>query len=157
MAPTDAERIAGALTTVIRRARLPEVHERVAKAAGIDLDRGGYVVLHQIGDWGPLRISDLAERLGVTLPTASRHVSRLEARGYLDRSTEPDDARVCRVALSAAGRDAVRHVAAARRDAVADLLSAWPDADRADLARLLDRLVDTLTSAERDRSAQRTG
>lgn len=141
---TDAQRIADALTTIVRRARLPDVHERVARAAGIDLDRAGYVVLSHVREWQPLRISDLAARLDVTLPTVSRHVSRLETAGYVIRTTDPEDARACQVTLSDAGEEAVAHIGAARRDAVADLLARWPERDRRRLADLLDRLVATL-------------
>ncbi len=140
-----AARIAESLATVVRRARLPGAYEAVVRSTGVDIDRSHYVVLSSVREWGPLRISELAERLGVTVPTASRHVTTLEERGYLGRTPDPADARAWQVELTDAGQQVVASVSAARSDAVADLLSTWPAADRADLARLLENLVDALT------------
>jgi len=68
-----------------------------------------------------LRITDLIEDALLTQAGVSRLVARLEKRGLVERRSDPQDARVCRVALTDEGRDVqrrlgqahARHVAAA--------------------------------------------
>ena len=62
---------------------------------------------------GPLPVGELARRMGVSQQAASKAAAELERLGYLERSPDPADARVRRLALSARGREAV----AAGRDA----------------------------------------
>ncbi len=74
----------------------------------------------------------LAERLGVSVPSASRAVDDLVKRDLASRAEDPEDRRVRRVSLTAAGRELTDHVMAAR---VAGL----------------ERFVTTLSAPERRR------
>jgi DNA-binding MarR family transcriptional regulator len=146
---TDLER---ALTRLIRRAFLPTVGEATRRAAGVNLERAAYVTLVRIAALDGARLSDLAAALGIDVSTASRHVKRLVDAGYVEVSTDPDDARARRYRPSAAGTDALCRVRDARRSHLARVLDGWDEDDVTRLAEGLDRLVDTLEADERDRS-----
>lgn len=140
--------VEAALTTLVRRAKLPEAHAAVAQTAGVALDRVAYVVLTRISEWEPLRLSQLAQRLGADVSTASRHVHQLELDGYVERIQDPSDRRAWLLSLTPTGADAVARVRSARQTAVARLLEDWPADDRRELARLLGRLVEALTHGD---------
>lgn len=56
------------------------------------------------------RVSEVAGRVGVTLPATGRLLRRLERRGLLALETDPDDRRATRARLTEAGqatRDAI--------------------------------------------------
>ncbi len=103
------------------------------------MDRYTYAVLALLDEHGPLGLAELARRLAVTKPTASRHVSRLAAAGLV--TSRPDRApRAMQVVLTAAGDAQVARVAAIRRAGLAEALRDWPHADVTALAGLLGRL-----------------
>jgi DNA-binding MarR family transcriptional regulator len=79
---------------------------------------------------GPQRIGAVAERLGVTVATASRTVDSLAAAGLVRREVDPADARAVRVVPTARGRREFR----LRRER---------------FARALARLSDDLSEIER--------
>ncbi len=88
-----------------------------------------------------LRIRDLNKHLLLTQPSVSRLVDRLVARGLVEKSTDPDDARGTVVALTEAGAElfrvvAVQHAASISRR-VGDILD--PDELRT-LTALTDKL-----------------
>jgi DNA-binding MarR family transcriptional regulator len=93
---------------------------------------------------GPLRLSELAERMGSTAPTASRAVDGLVDLGLLERLPDPADRRAVRIDVTEQGRLDVEvrkaRVAAALEPAVAALSAQ----DRARLATLLERLAGEL-------------
>jgi DNA-binding MarR family transcriptional regulator len=79
--------------------------DQLRREAGISLDE--YDVLYQIRSAGtPLHMSQLAQRLVISRPTASRVIDRLVARGWVERWHDEGDRRVVLLALSAAGRQA---------------------------------------------------
>jgi DNA-binding MarR family transcriptional regulator len=92
----------------------------------------GFVVQHLVQ--GPVRVGDLATRMGVTQQAASKAVAELAALGYLERATDPADARVRRIGLSARGRAAVATTRAVRADIEHELAAAL-GADRVEAAR----------------------
>lgn len=67
-------------------------------------------------------VGDLADRLGISLPSASRLVRRLERRGLVSAERDEDDRRATRLSLLPRGRDAHRAVVAARRDRITKAL-----------------------------------
>jgi DNA-binding MarR family transcriptional regulator len=102
----------------------------------------GVVFQHLVG--GPLTISVLAERLGVTQQAASKSVADLEKRGYLAREPDPADARARNVVLTPRG-EAVIAAARKHRAAVERQLRKALGADRVEAARvLLVEVIDHL-------------
>jgi DNA-binding MarR family transcriptional regulator len=134
-ASTGQELVVSLLTVARRlRARLPEGR----------IDPAQMFVRHHVAARGSLRVSALAEAMGLDISTASRHIRQLELGGYLARTGDPDDRRASRVRLTRRGRgalDRAMRVRAARLDrAIAD----WPEEDRATLTTLMNRLADSL-------------
>src|SRR3978361_1242959 len=56
---------------------------------------------------GPLRLSALAHRLGISAPTASRAVDGLVDLGLMERRPDPDDRRAVQIDLTPPGRKRV--------------------------------------------------
>ncbi|MFG1817009.1 MarR family winged helix-turn-helix transcriptional regulator [Kribbella sp. NPDC049174] len=76
-----------------------------------DQGRSDGFVLRTLGA-GPTSVTGLAERLDITKQGASQIVDDMERRGYVERRTDPDDARARLLHLTARGEDAL---AAARK------------------------------------------
>lgn len=131
-----------AYSSLVRRSRLSLVQRRVAAEAGIDLDRGGYVVLSRLSDWGPIRLSQLADRMLVDMSTVSRHVARLEEAGLLERTPDEDDRRARVLAITAVGRVTVERMTNAWRAVIGEVLAEWEDDEVGQLARLLEQFAD---------------
>ena len=65
------------------------------------------VLLH---DHGPTTIGQIAALDGVSQPSVTQAVHRLTDRGWLARSTHPDDARATLVSLTDDGLEALREI-----------------------------------------------
>ena len=75
---------------------------------------------------GPRRMSSIAERLGVEMPSATAMIGRLVAKGLVERRQDPADRRAVVCSLTLAGRDAVEKfwsLRAARTEALAAVLT----------------------------------
>jgi len=119
-----------------------EIQRRLATGGHGDLRfADGFVFQHLIG--GPVTVSALAERLGVTQQAVSKSVADLERRGYVRRGRDPEDARARLVALSPRGEEAIA-AARAHRSALAHELAERHGPRRVEGARrlLLDVVSD---------------
>ena len=130
-----------ALLTLGRPAHLRRIGERVRAGAGLPLDRAAYPLLRGIAQCGPVRLSDLAARLGVQVSTASRQVKELEQAGLVERTGDPNDGRVAILALAPAGCEALLKLRESWRRALVEILEDWPEEDREALGALLSRLA----------------
>jgi DNA-binding MarR family transcriptional regulator len=119
------------------------MHQRQTEAVGADVTRAGYAILRCLDDAGELSLGDLARDCSMDPGAASRQVRQLEEAGLVDRAGT-DDGRVVALRLTSRGRDVYRRIVAIRSSHMTEVLSDWPTAERAQLARLVDRLVDDL-------------
>ncbi|MEU6248605.1 MarR family transcriptional regulator [Glycomyces sp. NPDC047010] len=87
-------------------------------------------------------ISQIAEAIDVDRPRASRLTAALLADGLIEREAAPGDQRYATIRLTAAGRDFVGRVHAARRRSVAEALGGFSEDEARTLAALLERFVD---------------
>ena len=81
----------------------------------------------------PLRMGELAARLGISAPTVSRLVEHLAERGFLERTTAEDDHRATRGRLSAEGHRGLAAVREHGAGLLADRIAALDDGERAAL------------------------
>jgi DNA-binding MarR family transcriptional regulator len=139
------DRFDEALQTVARSITQVRLHERLLRLAGVRLDRAGVTLLFKLSAKGDsLRVTDLAEMLGVDTPTVTRKVQQLERDGMVVRQTDPDDGRASRIRLTPAGRRTIERVRRARRTWLEQLLQDWDDDDLSGLADLLSRFAEDL-------------
>jgi DNA-binding MarR family transcriptional regulator len=80
---------------------MAQLVERELAADGVESDR--YGMLSLIGVRGSVRLTALAQELGLPLTTASDSVRRLEDRRLVRRRQNPDDGRSWLFELTAAG------------------------------------------------------
>ena len=81
---------------------------------------------------GPLRLRDLARRIGTTAATATRSTDALESAGLVERQTDPADGRGVLVRATRKGRSTQRKT-------------------RATLVILLERMLDQMGPSDRKR------
>jgi DNA-binding MarR family transcriptional regulator len=118
----------------------------VAEPADLELTLTQRLALRALAGGEVLRLTDLARRIRVSDPTASRAVDGLVAHGLVERHVDPEDRRALRLAATVTGRKRVEQ----RRRAVAAALGAALDEleprERTRLLELLGRLNASLPS-----------
>jgi DNA-binding MarR family transcriptional regulator len=106
------------------------------------------LALFELVDSGPLRLNDLAQRMGTSAPTASRAVDALDELGLVERHPDPTDRRAITIELTADGRRSVEERKARVYAAFRPAAAALSPADREQLAELLARLAAKLSDSE---------
>lgn len=95
-----------------------------------------------------LTVKDLAERLNLSLPGASRAVDALVERDLLHRREDSQDRRMKRVRCTAAGQDALRRLDEARLAGIEQFTATLPPAQRKRLAAALRPILAGLDGEE---------
>jgi DNA-binding MarR family transcriptional regulator len=93
---------------------------------------------------GELTVKELAERLGLSLPGASRAVEALVSRGLLHRREDPHDRRQKRLRCTDAGLDALQRLEEARLAGLAAFAATLPAAKCRRLSGALRPILDDL-------------
>jgi DNA-binding MarR family transcriptional regulator len=118
------------------------------KSGSMELTSTEYDYLDVVA-WHPegLRLTDLAERMGVSKASASAMASKLEARGYLERTPDPEDKRASLIrptprTTALEGEENAIHARAA-----ATLAAALSDEELARFEELFEKACQGLPSA----------
>lgn len=88
-----------------------------------------------------VRLKDLAEALRIAPRSATEVVDQLADKGLVERTPDPTDRRATRIVLTEAGTQLRRQVTEVRQAEAGDYFSTLSAEERADLARILGRLV----------------
>jgi DNA-binding MarR family transcriptional regulator len=122
----------------------------IRSTAGRDLSLTTAATLATLDRDGPQRLSDLAAREGVTQPSMTALVTRLERDGLAVRGDDPTDRRAVVVTLTDAGREVLISRRTRRASRLADLLDGLDPEDRAAVeaaAGALTRLTQSARGA----------
>lgn len=113
---------------------------RGARGAASDLSPVQRHTLALLGE-EPMRIRDLAERLGLAESSATRLADRLEALGLARRHADAEDRRSVLLQLTPSGRAHARAVARRRRAYLVELLRGLEPDERRELVRLFGKMA----------------
>ena len=139
--PQSVRQLVEALYTVVRRA-----HRLRSVRVHSSCDKAGLVLLGQLVEQGPMRLSDLATAVHLDPSTVSRQVRALCEGGFTLVVADPDDKRARVLEISAKGRTEVEAVAQELAAVLGRAVSDWPQRDVATLTTLLARLGDELAA-----------
>ena len=129
------------LFTALHAACDAAVLRRMAAAGFTDVRPAhGYVFQHVMEQ--PIRISELAQKLGMTAQGASKLVIEMEGMGYVSRRLDPDDQRNRFVALTERGWAAIEAGRIARADVTSDLLGVLGEPAAEQLLGTLQKLAE---------------
>jgi DNA-binding MarR family transcriptional regulator len=95
-----------ALLTQVKQAALQRMLVRMAEAGFGDVREGHGCVFGFIDAEHGSRLTDLAERSGLTKQAVGEAVAELERKGYLERVPDPRDGRAKVIKLTERGHDA---------------------------------------------------
>lgn len=111
--------------------------------------------LDRLAAEGPLRVSDLAAREGMTQPGVTILVNRLAEAGYAERVPDPTDRRAALVRITEAGRAVLADRIASRAQLLRERLAQLSNEDQDLLVAALpaiERLVATDSSSRKART-----
>ena len=109
--------------------------------AELDVSITQMKTLHALTDCArEISVKELSDRLGLSLPGASRMVDGLLRRGWVERREDPDDRRIKRVGITDAGRAIVDRIETARLVGLEQYAASLTPEQRATLSRALSDL-----------------
>jgi DNA-binding MarR family transcriptional regulator len=140
----DLRLVDGALTRIGRIANSRRASAHRSRRSGVDLPPTAVATLSAIYRLGPTRLRTIAEHLELEPSRVSREVRRLVEDGLVAQREDPDDRRATSLVATRSGRAAFERYRAAADAILADAVADWSDADIRRLAKVLDRLADSL-------------
>ena len=111
------------------------------RLATLDSRKWHYATLAALEEFGPDSQSGLSDRTGIYRSDLVATINELTARGLVVRAPDPADRRRNAITLTAEGSRHLKHLDALIADAEAEFLGPLPEADRAELIRILKLVV----------------
>lgn len=117
------------------------------KQEGLSLPQFGLMmcIMHEPG----IRLHKVAQMLGVSTPTVSVAVRKLEHHGWLRRKMDPVDKRAARLFLSAKAEALAKQVGNRRRKYVNQFMEALTSEEQEQLLNLLEKAITNLEEKSR--------
>jgi DNA-binding MarR family transcriptional regulator len=98
-----------------------------------DLSASAAFVLNRVCREGPVRLTTLAAKEGISQPSMTQLVQRLERHGLITRLPDPDDGRAALIGITAQGRSLLDDRKRIRRERLAQLLATLAPDERCTL------------------------
>jgi DNA-binding MarR family transcriptional regulator len=120
------------------------VQSRLTEVSGVELSQQAIQVLRVLPAGEKHPVADVARRARMDVGAVSRQLRSLEGAHLIAREASPDHGSVVLVHATPDGVAALRRVEDVQRRHLHDALSGWTDEQRAELGRLMSRLVEDL-------------
>lgn len=108
---------------------------------------GQQFVLECLWEKDGLTPSEIADRIRVETPTATRALQRMEAAGLLRRTGDSDDARRVRIWLTPRSKSLRGKIAQTMADLQRDALALLSEAERRQFLSLIGRVLESVQEA----------
>ncbi len=121
--------------------RLESLDLRDAPLKDAELTMPQLGLLINIGRRPGIRVREVAEILGVTMPTVSVGLRKLEQGGWLRRESDPQDGRAARIYLTDKAMELAKRARAFRRKRINEFMDALTGAEQEQLFNLLEKAI----------------
>jgi DNA-binding MarR family transcriptional regulator len=137
----SSERLAGELLELWHHLMKGSSQHLYALITELEISITQMKTLHVLTDCArEVSVKELSDRLGLSMPGASRMVESLLRRGWLERREDLDDRRIKRVGITDAGREIVDRIETARLVGLEQYAAALTPEQRTTLSSALSDL-----------------
>ncbi|AZN38728.1 MarR family winged helix-turn-helix transcriptional regulator [Paenibacillus albus] len=119
---------------------------RIAYMSEHDCDRSTYLLLQHLKKNGPVGMKAMSTSLQLDISTASRQIAALEAKGFVERTSNPKDARASLLQLSESGSSFLLRAKEIRHQFFTHLLEDWSQEECEQFGQLLQKFNHTVES-----------
>ncbi len=133
---------------LIRVVKLLNAHRHQAPRQHPGVDPAAYPLLFALVS-GPMRLSELADRIHSDVSTVSRQVTHFVDLGLIQRAPDPTDGRAQQLGLTDEALTLLTTVQDSREQWMSRLLAGWSAVDKAAFTTLTARFADALESSLR--------
>jgi DNA-binding MarR family transcriptional regulator len=140
-APAVVEELTTGLSALFQALQRMKAAVARSGSAESQRERAAHVLLFPLCVEGPLRQTELAERVHADPSTVSRHVSRLVEQGLLTRVPDERDGRAAKLVVTERGTATAEAMRRERAEHLRLVTADWDEQDVATLAQLLRRLA----------------
>ncbi len=133
------------LLALFRRLTKSALGQNPLQGSGVTLPQ--LTLLDWIADSPGCGVQGIASGLGLTAPTVSVGVRRLEKAGLVERQPDPKDGRSVQLFLTAQGQALHEHALTFRRGKMQQLLSGLTSEETILLLALLEKAIDAVQQA----------
>jgi DNA-binding MarR family transcriptional regulator len=148
---SPAADVAAVADTVVHLVRsFTRARAKLLAAAAHDVEWSAHVVLKCLATEGPMRSSELAERIESDPSTVSRQVAALVKDGLLERRADPVDGRACLLVPTAKAAVVLDEHNDIRLQHFGRMLNTWSESDLRTFADFLARFTNDFESANHD-------
>jgi len=130
-----------------RELTLVSRHQLATTARGV-LERSAYLLLSRIDATGPMTARELADALQLEISTVTRQVGAMLRDDLVERVPDPAGGQARRLHITPTGATRLAADRERYRTGLGKVIADWPDADRADLYRLLRALNERIEAAQ---------
>ena len=95
-----------------------------------DMSASALFAINRLCREGPLRLTTLAAKEGISQPSMTQLITRLERQGFVRRIPDPEDGRATLVGITELGQDGVADRRHSRRRRLAELLATLTPEER---------------------------
>lgn len=129
--------------------KLCKAHRARAEAllSRFDLYPGQEQILFRLWHEEGVAQATLADQLCVEPPTVTKMLQRMERKGWIERRSDPDDARLSRVYLTEAGRALQADIAQIWAQLETEMTASLSEVEGALLKRLFEQMQRDLSGA----------
>ena len=110
----------------------------------VELKHGSAGILFTLAKYGPMSQRELADKVGITPPSMTVALRKLENEGYIIRRTDKSDQRIIRIEMQEKGNQCLASVHQAMRETERALFAGFTQEDRMLLHRLMIRMYYNL-------------
>jgi DNA-binding MarR family transcriptional regulator len=125
-----------------------QVSSRIAGAAGANVTKQGVQILRVLYRSEKQSVAVLATAAHMDIAAVSRQLRLLEEAGLVQRASTARDGRVALVSLTPSGRRVAKRIREVGVRHLTNAMHDWKPSERAELARLMTKLVEDLMATE---------
>lgn len=107
----------------------------------LDIDLKNFGIMFALFGQGPLSQVELGQHMGIDRAPMVQHIDRLEQRGLVKRTPNPQDRRAHAIVLTGKGQEVLAQALDLARRVEAEILAPLSSEEQAQLNHLMNRLL----------------